>query len=264
MTLLARTLLGLALATAIAIAAQRARVLSRSGVVAAAVIGTVATAAGWRWCVLLLAFFFSSSLLSRWRRDVKARVTRPIVEKDGPRDAWQVLANGGVFAACALGALGAPSVHWSVAGLGALAVATADTWATEVGTAVGGVPRTILGLREVPPGTSGAVTWAGTLAMLAGAAFLGTVAWRGGLEWWVALAGGAGGVAGAMTDTLLGGTVQARRWCPRCEAPTERRVHDCGSPTTGRGGWTHLGNDGVNLTSCAAGALVALLCGRMA
>lgn len=264
MTFLTRTLLGLALATAIAIAALRARALSRSGALAAVVVGVAATAAGWRWCALVLAFFVSSTLLSRWRREAKERATRAVVEKGGNRDAWQVLANGGVFAACAVGAILVPSVQWSVAGLGALAAATADTWATEVGTAVGGVPRTIVGWREVAPGMSGAMSAAGTLAMIAGAAFLGTVAWRGGFEGWVALAGAVGGVAGAMTDTLLGATMQSRRWCARCEAPTERRVHDCGGPTVGRGGWPRLDNDGVNLTSCAAGAVVALLCGRLA
>lgn len=264
MNVLARTLIGLALAAAIAIAARRLRVLSCSGAIAATVVGVAATAAGWRWCALLLAFFLSSTFLSHWRREGKERATRAIVEKGGNRDAWQVLANGGVFAACAVGAIVLPSTTWSLAGLGALAAATADTWATEIGTAVGGVPRTIIGWREVTAGTSGAVTVIGTVAMVAGAVFLGTVAWRGGLEGWVALAGGAGGVAGGVADTLLGATVQSRRWCPRCHAPTERRAHDCGSPTTVRGGWARLDNDGVNLTSCAVGAVVALLCGRIA
>lgn len=263
MSLVTRTLVGLALAVAISLAARRAHALSWSGGVAATVMGVAATAAGWRWCVLLLAFFLSSTLLSRWRRETKERATRAVVEKGGARDAWQVLANGGVFTVCALGSVALPSALWATAGLGALAAATADTWATEVGTAVGGVPRRVLGWRAVATGTSGAVTVAGTIAMLAGAACLGTLAWWIGLKWQGALAGGVGGVAGAVVDTLLGATLQSQRWCASCGAPTERRVHDCGHPTAPRAGWGRLDNDGVNLTSCAAGAVVALLCGSL-
>lgn len=264
MSLAARTLLGLALAVAISLAARRARMLSPSGAVAATLMGTIATAAGWLWCTLLLAFFLTSSLLSGWRRDLKARRTRSMVEKGGERDAWQVVANGGVFTACALGAVALPSASWTVAGLGALAAATADTWATEIGTALGGEPRSVVGWRTVATGTSGAVTLAGTVAMLAGAAFFATLAWSLGLPWHVAGAGGAGGVAGGAIDTLLGATLQSRRWCLGCGAPTERRVHDCGNPTVARAGWRRLDNDGVNLTSCAAGAVLALLWGRLA
>jgi hypothetical protein len=36
-------------------------------------------------------------------------------------------------------------------------------------------------------------------------------------------------------------------------------VHDCGRETERRGGWRGLDNDVVNLTSCLAGAAVALL-----
>ncbi len=263
MTLLSRTLTGLALAAAIAIVARRARSLSGTGAWAATVIGTLATAAGWRWCVVLLAFFFSSTLLSRWRRAPKEQATRAVVEKGGNRDAWQVLANGGVFALCALGAIVVPSAPWALAGVGALAAATADTWATEVGTAIGGIPRTIFGWVPVPAGTSGAVSWAGTLAMVTGAAFLGTVAAYAGFDWRVGGAVVAGGVAGALADTLLGATLQAGRWCPACLAPTERKVHHCGTVTAHRAGWEFLDNDAVNLTSCVAGAVVALLVGRV-
>jgi len=262
MSLLTRALLGLGLAATLALAARRARALSTSGAWGALVVGTLATAAGWRWTAVLLAFFVSSSLLSRWRRDRKATETGGVIEKGGARDAWQVAANGGIFALCALGALVVPSPGWGLAGLGALAGATADTWSTEVGTAIGGVPRTLFGGQPVPPGTSGAITGAGTLAMLAGAIFVGTVAALSGFGKDVLLPVGLGGVAGASADTLLGATLQERRWCARCSEATERLVHDCGAETSRRGGWGGFDNDAVNLTCCMAGAAVALLCGR--
>ncbi len=257
-----RALVALVLASAFAVAARRRRSLSPSGAWAAAVVGTTAFVAGWGWSAPLLAFFFSSTMLSRWRGHAKAHLTRSVVAKGVERDAWQVMANGGVFAVAAIGSIATPSPWWSLAGLGALAAATADTWATEVGTAVGGVPRSLLGWRPVPPGTSGAISGAGTGAMLAGALFLGTVAMLTGLPSDETLPVVAGGIGGAVVDTVLGATMQERRWCPACRRSTERLLHDCGHVTEHRGGVARLNNDVVNLTSCLAGAAIALACGR--
>jgi len=158
-----RALAGLVVATAIAIAARRSRTLAPGGAAAALVVGTVAMTAGWAWGAALIVFFVASSLLSRVGRAAKAARTRAIVEKGDERDAWQVLANGGAFAVAALGVLVAPArAPWAAIGLGALAAATADTWATEVGTLAGGRPRSLAGWRPVPPGTSGAVSSVGT------------------------------------------------------------------------------------------------------
>jgi len=258
MSLLLRSLAGFTLAALLALASRHARSLSPSGAWTAVVVGTVATAAGWVWCTLLLAFFVSSSVLSRWRQREKAARTNGLVERGGERDAWQVLANGGVFALCALGALLVPSPLWIVAGAGALAGATADTWATEIGTAIGGQPYRVLGWRPARAGTSGAVTTAGSVAMLAGAALLGVTATLGGVGNPGSAAVFIGGVAGALADTLVGATVQERRWCARCHEATECRTHACGNATERRGGWARMDNDAVNLTSTVVGAAVAL------
>lgn len=255
-------LLALALAALLSLVARRARALSVSGAWSATAVGTVAVLAGWEWTAILLTFFATSSALSRWHRSVKERATSGVVEKGGERDAWQVFANGGIFALCALGGILWPSPSWTLAGVGALASATADTWATEIGTAIGGTPRAIWNGRAVPVGTSGAVTVAGSLAMLVGALVLGTAAVVAGFGKEILVPVVAGGVAGAVADTLLGATVQERRWCARCAQATEQQVHDCGAETTRRRGWAGLDNDVVNLTSCVAGAAVALLCGR--
>lgn len=262
MTLLARTLTGLALAAAIALAARRARALAPTGAWGALVVGTAATAAGWGWCAMLLTFFCSSTLLSRWRRAAKERITGGIVDKGGERDAWQVIANGGVFALCAVGAIIVPASPWTFAGFGALAGATADTWATEIGTAVGGIPRSLRGWRPVPPGTSGAVTSAGTVATGAGALLLGTVAHLAGFDLRVVVATIVGGIGGALADTVLGATLQERRWCAHCREATERRLHDCGRETQRRSGVAGFDNDIVNLTSSLAGSAVALMAGQ--
>jgi uncharacterized membrane protein len=72
-----------------------------------------------------------------------------------------------------------------------------------------------------------------------------------------------GGVAGTTADSLLGATVQARRWCDTCSAATERVLHICGRRTEPAGGLPWLDNDGVNLAATIAGAGVALAVAAM-
>jgi uncharacterized membrane protein len=141
--------------------------------------------------------------------------------------------------------------------LGALAAAAADTWATEIGTLAGGRPRTLLGWRAVPPGTSGAVSAAGTAALVAGAAFVALLAIALGFPAWVALAGLAGGGAGAVADSVLGATVQDRRWCDRCSEATERRTHACGAATRASGGVEWIDNDVSERVCTMTGGAVA-------
>jgi uncharacterized protein (TIGR00297 family) len=256
--MLARAASGLAAAAAVALLARRARALSPSGALAATLVGAAAVAAGWRLGALLVLYFVSSTLLSRLRGAEKARRTGGVVAKGGSRDALQVLANGGVFALCALVAALDPAGAGpgaTLAALGALAAATADTWATEIGT-LAGTPRSLRTLQPVPPGTSGGVTVAGTLAMIAGALFVAVVARALALTDSL-LPVALGGTAGALTDSLIGATVQERRWCDACALGTERARHDCGAPTRRIGGLAALDNDVVNLLATLAGAAVA-------
>ncbi len=74
-----------------------------------------------------------------------------------------------------------------------------------------------------------------------------------------AVAGAVGGFAGAMLDSLLGATIQLRRWCDACNRATERRIHVCGGVTRVAGGVTWMDNDMVNLISTAAGGLLAVV-----
>ena len=50
-------IVGLVLATAVALIAHRARALSTSGAAAAIVTGTAAAAAGWSWALILITYF---------------------------------------------------------------------------------------------------------------------------------------------------------------------------------------------------------------
>lgn len=244
---------------AIALLAHRARALTTGGAVAATVIGTIAVAAGWSWAIVLIAFFASSTALSRYRAGEKEARSAGVTEKHGARDALQVVANGGAFTAMALGDAIRPDPTWQALAAGALAAAASDTWATEIGLLARETPRSILGWRAVAAGTSGGVTTRGMLAGGAGAVFTALITRLVGWPAMAALSAVVGGILGSLLDSVFGASLQARRWCASCGQGTEQRIHRCGNSTTRTGGIAWLDNDGVNALSTLGGALLGAL-----
>ena len=261
----------LAVSTVIAVAAWRARSLSAGGGVAAFALGVAALRVSWRWGLLLILWFVLASTVSRVGQKRKAVRVAGIAVKGDRRDARQVLANGGVFLLSALVVIfitpsPAHNGEWNVllaaAAAGSLAAAAADTWATEIGTLYGQLPWSFRTRARVAVGTSGAITWSGTSAMVVGgvsiallAALLGVIA----PDFRSLVAVALGGVIGAFTDTLVGAWLQERRWCMVCELETEQTVHACGNRTRRMGGIARLDNDVVNAFCTAVGALFATL-----
>lgn len=257
----------------------RAGALSANGAVAACLVGgTIFGFGGVGWAILLVLFFISSSALSFFKaRDSRKIKAAETFEKGGRRDAAQVFANGGVAALMALlaGVSGYPLInsagnsylHFLFSGYaGALAAATADTWATEIGVLSRTAPRMITTRRVAEAGTSGAITWIGSIASIAGALVIGMAAallamsfgLTQGIPLRLVIAALAGGIAGSLFDSLLGATVQAAYWCPRCQKATESRLHRCGTQAQLRHGLAFVNNDLVNLMATAVGAAVAV------
>lgn len=250
--------LALVLGLGIAALGWAVGVLSTGGALAAAAVGGLTFGmAGLPLSVLLVAFFASSSLLTRIGGDRKLELARK-AEKGGRRDAGQVLANGGLVAVAALlmGLSGDP--RWTAVGAAALAVSTADTWATELGVLATRSPRLITTWRPVEPGTSGGISLAGSAAALAGALFIGGLTWAMTLRpLWAATAALAG-LVGAFLDSLLGATLQAHYRCPNCGQATEQNPHrECGVETVHLAGWRWLNNDAVNFLAALTGSLAA-------
>ncbi len=206
---------------------------------------------------MLFAFFIPATLLTRMGRRRKAAATGG---HEGPRSVFQVLANGGVAALCALAAMHG-SAFWPAAFAGAFAAAAADTWGTEIGTLSPWPPVSILTLRPLRAGTSGGITALGLAATVGGALVVAVVAAKVGLAPIGAVA--AGGIAGALADSVLGASLQALRWCPACGCECETRRHDCGTATVLRRGATWLENDGVNLAATLVGATIAGLASNL-
>jgi uncharacterized protein (TIGR00297 family) len=255
-SLMVRGLVGAVGAGLITAKARQTNTLAISGQWAAFATGIVATAAGWWWAAILIAFFVSSTALTRWGGQQKFERTIRTVPQTEQRNATQVFANGGLFTLAALGATLTGRPVFALAALGALAAATADTWSTEIGTLFGGQPRSIITWRAVAPGMSGGVTPVGTFAGLFGAlliAILGALTIGDG-NWRIGTAVLLGGFGGCIADSVIGGTMQARRWCDRCSEWTERRVHPCGFRTSHRKGFYWMTNDLVNALATVTGA----------
>lgn len=255
--------LGLVLSGAVAGAAYWKKALSPSGLFAAIILGTVIYVLGnlLFWGILIL-FFISSSLLSKFKRQAKTRIEQDFA-KTGRRDWLQVLANGsvGLVFAAAWWFTGNPL--FAVGYIGAFATVNADTWATEIGILSSSPPVNILNLRPAEPGASGAVSPLGTGAALMGAAFIAFFAGLG-LTAFVPIsltqvmaAGTLGGISGCLFDSLLGTTVQAMYQCRVCGKLTERTVHHQQDTILVRG-LKFFHNDLVNLTSSLLGALAAM------
>ncbi|MBM4188369.1 MAG: DUF92 domain-containing protein [Gemmatimonadetes bacterium] len=232
------------------------RALSRGGFAAAVVVGTsILSATGLPGLAALGVFFVSSTLVSRMAHRGDSDSDQAVTEV---RDHLQVLANGGAAAAGALAEFRFPGLGLWLATVG-LAAAASDTWSTAFGALSGRTPRDILTGQRVAAGTSGGVTWAGTVGGLVGGALvaLGPAALMGDSRLFIAAT--TIGFAAMLLDSALGSAWQARFWCPGCQAPTERRVHRCGSPAIRRSGWAWLDNNGVNAAATAAAVLVGLV-----
>ena len=254
-----RAVIGALLALGVAGMAWRAGSLGRSGLVAAAICGTLCAIAGWSWAALLVLYFIAASGLSWAGKAEKEARTQSIVSKAGRRDAAQVFANGGVYSiAASLTVLfAAPWLAWGA--VGALAAASSDTWATEIGVWLGRQPKSIISRTNVRPGESGGVTTAGMVGSVGGAAWVGLAAVLLGFPRGLGIASILAGVGGSITDSVLGATLQERRWCDECAQPTERAVHLCGHTSRRVGGIQRLDNDVVNLLSTIAGFLLGVI-----
>lgn len=267
-TVFLRLLLGLFSSGIIGLLAYRRGSLSRSGMAGAVLTGTTTFGlGGWSWGLSLIFFFVSSSFLSHFRERDKIGITIDKFSKGSQRDLGQVIANGGIATLLALsyGSTSSTALRniLQAGYVGALATATADTWATEVGVFSRQQPRLLTTGKPVPAGTSGGVTLLGTGASAAGAFFLGLVFWL--LQRWrrtsppLPLIAFMSGLLGSLFDSLLGATVQAIYYCSACDKETERQIHSCGTKTRLRRGLHWMNNDVVNFLATLVGGLVAMV-----
>eukprot|EP00030_Apusomonadida_sp_AF-17_P002914 a342796_22.p1 GENE.a342796_22~~a342796_22.p1 ORF type:complete len:300 (-),score=100.49 a342796_22:148-1011(-) len=221
---------------------KRKRSLSNSGAVAGFATGFATLAlGGYRAALVLIAFFISSSALTKHKKELKRKLEADF-DVAAERTAIQVFANSlAASLACAayyfsetageefmLTALARGSVSRGaiVFVLAHYAACCGDTWASELGVLSRSPPRLVIApWRTVPPGTNGGMSTVGTAASVAGGAFMGLTFFVGscavahgrgvflGAEALLSLGLGAfsGGV-GSIIDSVLGATLQFSGW----------------------------------------------------
>lgn len=263
-------LLGLALGATLGGIGYRTRYLSPGGVAGTIVVVLLTfVGGGWVLGVLPIVFFASANLWSRYRAGFKATLGDRFRERS-VRGWDQVMARAGwSIVMVLLYAYVSNSTSTYAAYVGSLAASAADTWATEVGVLSPHAPRLITSKRKVNAGREGAISVMGTVAALGASWLLGFAglltaavrAWVGNIDveralLYLPLGAMIGGIAGCLTDSLLGAAAQGLYQCEDCGQRTERQVHSCGKRAVQIRGWGWLTNDGVNLVSSVVGAAV--------
>lgn len=148
--------------------------------------------------------------------------------------------------------------------LSSISCSCGDTWASEVGSAVGGTPRLIITLQTVPRGTNGGVTIVGLVCSLAGGLFIGTSYYIALLlfaatdsctpQWTVVFIAGMAGVLGSIIDSILGATLQYSGYSEEIK----KVVNAPGVGVKRISGYNVIGNHAVNFISALLTALFVL------
>ena len=244
-----RIALAAALACGLAWHGYSKRSLNLNGALCAFIVGFTSFAVSYRFGVILILFYYTSSKLTKVKEDVKAKLEDNYVS-GGQRGAVQVLACSVLgTAVCAIffyyvgedchvdfgdtpsrlldspllpiSQKRAAAYFWSMY-VAHYACAAADTWASELGILSKDKPRlvTTLFLTEVPHGTNGGMSTLGTFASMAGGAFIGIIYWIMSFfcvlevntqrnQFPMVVVGLLLGFLGSLIDSLLGATLQA-------------------------------------------------------
>lgn len=162
--------------------------------------------AGANWLLLIILFLVMSLLATKYSRKYKMSLG----EFEGRRTSKNVISNGVV--ACFMAAFGgfySPLVGGFV---GAIATATSDTLASEIGV-LDPHPRLITTFQKVDPGTNGAVSVLGTAIGIVGAAIIGIAAYLLGIMPNPTLSIAVSiisGTVGCFADSILGDVLENR------------------------------------------------------
>ncbi len=252
--------LGIVLAGIVSILSFRFKFLTKSGSAATFILaGFIFGFGGWKWSLPIMTFFVLSSLLSKIRKKENKKV-ETYFEKTGTRDYLQVLANGGFGGLLVI----YNQIHYSELNyfiyLASLAAVCADTWATEIGTLKKRNTYNILNLKKIEQGTSGGISFIGTVGALLGSlviAFSGYF-WIDIDPFYYFIVMIIAGVFGSFIDSFLGATIQAQSKCEICFKITEKEIH-CGENTTHHHGLKWLNNDAVNFIAGVTSGLMILI-----
>ncbi|WP_368251021.1 DUF92 domain-containing protein [Enterococcus sp. 2201sp1_2201st1_B8_2201SCRN_220225] len=235
--------------------------LSKSGAWAMAILGTAIFALSPAMALYLFLFFGSSYLLQA----IKKHGASPLAsDKDGPRDAWQVLSNCGPLLIFLLLEVLSEDPRFVLCQISVIAAACADTCSSEIGVLSRRPPRLLFSFKVAPAGLSGAISLVGLLAGALGSALIAFTWWlphflflpqtkivTGLLVWLL-------GFIGTVLDSMLGATFQVK-YRDATGALTDKKKEK-NLQNSYVAGIPHFTNDGVNFaTGLLTGALAFFL-----
>lgn len=223
---------------AIAIRSFRRKSLDLSGAFAGFAVLTIHFGVGYRYGAMLLAFFLTSSKLTKFGEE-KKRLVDADFKEGGQRNWKQVLFNSGISAVLAL-------ILWRLTGwqdkcldskesslitsliggiIGHYSCCNGDTWSSELGILSDSQPRLITTFKPVRKGTNGGVTKTGLLAATAAGGVIGLTFVLIGFfttkcasdvalkQLLVIPLSAVAGLCGSLIDSLLGATLQYSGFC---------------------------------------------------
>ncbi|KAJ3127860.1 Transmembrane protein 19 [Nowakowskiella sp. JEL0407] len=262
--------------------------LAYSGAIAATFTGLLTfTHYSFYFSALLLAFYLSSSRLTKVKANIKKQLEEHFVD-GGKRTATQVFSNSlTAVIICTFHHFSFPpssqcppqnsilSTSLILAYLAHYACCNGDTWASELGILSKSPPFLITTFKVVPPGTNGGVSKLGLLASAAGGLFIGVVGavsvnhglicpWAFDTSPYVVLPiwGAVWGLLGSLLDSVLGATLQKTQYNENSKKITadgrklEKEEVDEGVVLRHVSGWDVLDNHQVNFVSSAVCAVV--------
>jgi len=205
-----RIITGLILSCIVAFIAFFGNWITLDAIKGVIIFGTIVLGfAGWIVAAATIFFFVTGSLLTRRNRksgiidENKQSLDHHLQKR---RDGYQIWANGFWVAIFCIGYFLFSLEGFLVAAYAALATATADTWATEIGTFKPGKTKLITTFREVEPGRDGGISLKGTLATIVGALAIALFVIAGdfmfGFQIFIIVF--VFGVFGSLTDSVLG------------------------------------------------------------
>lgn len=198
--------------------AYSAGIADISGLLSATLIGVLIIAfTNVMWFLLLLTFYLLGGGFTKYKYEYKQSLGIA-QEKGGARGYKNVFSNSIVAIAAGIGYTVFPDAShlFLYAYLGSVATATGDTLASEIGETSKGSPRMITTLRNVEPGTDGAVSSLGEAAAAFGSSVIAIFAVLFGvieinsyclIGTMIVIVSG---IIGTNIDSLLGATMQQR------------------------------------------------------
>ncbi|KAA0003473.1 MAG: DUF92 domain-containing protein [Thermoplasmata archaeon] len=219
------------------------KVLDKKGTIAAVIIGAIIIfSTKIEWFFLLLLFLILGFIVTKFKFGYKEK-KRLHESGNGVRRVSNVIANGLPPAVAAFLVVAFPIQKMAIPFTVSIAVATSDTFASEIGV-LSNNAYMITNLKKVDPGVNGAISWLGQGCALLGSAIIGIASFfllELQLEWVAVII--FLGFIGCQIDSLLGATLQGGERSREYQLPSD----------------AILTNSDVNLISISFTALIAFV-----